>query len=154
MNPVDAQSRLSSATTRFFDTSAMSILITKAIASWSYSCSSKERAGLSPTISHSNPPKLPGNFGLKSCQVSNLYAPDQIPSCFQAHTNLSSRSPPLGLKSFSKPLSVEIFEVLLIHIFLLAWKELHQQVCALQSELPLPQMGKLLTIFIQDSKGQ
>ena len=84
----------------------------------------------------SNPPKLPGHFGLvleadghglKSCQVSRQSVfrmstshqnpikipskshqnPIKIPSCFQAHVNLSFRSPPLGLK-FSQGIFVAL----------------------------------------------
>ena len=71
----------------------------------------KGRPESNTVIFHSNPPKLPGHFGAvleadghsPNPSRAHLYSayptPIKIPWCFQAHMNLSFRSPtPLGLK--------------------------------------------------------
>ena len=64
-----------------------------AVASWSYSCFRKGRgrSESNTVIFNSNPPKLPGHF--EAVLEADGH---EIPSCFQAHMNLSFRSPPLG----------------------------------------------------------
>ena len=83
-----------------------------AVASWSYSCFSKGRGRPESNTEHSDfstrtPPKHSGHFeavleadghGLRSCQVSrqsafSILESHQNPISFQAHINLSFRSP-------------------------------------------------------------
>ena len=85
-----------------------------AVASWSYSCFSKGRGRpeFNTVIFHSNPPPRPQTPGAFRGGVGSRWSraqirqvsrqsvarpnPLKIPSCFQAHVNLSFRSPRLG----------------------------------------------------------